>query len=139
LGYKDGSRFINLEEEVNPQMEEMQAQLEELQNMIATDQAKNQGRMQIEELKNQGDMSIAQLKSQTDIQKEMIRQQTDIKEAQIKREDAVTKRGELLLQKAALQNQSREKDIDRQLELDAQGGAGTIRRDRYNKIPFARG
>ena len=69
----------------------------------------------------------------------MIRQQSDIQEAQIKREDAVTKRGELLLQKAALQNQSRDTDIDRHLELDAQGETGTIRRDRYNKIPFAKG
>ena len=139
LGYKDGSRFINLDEAPDPQMEEMQAQLDELQKIIETDQAKSQGRMQIEELKNQGDKEVAQIKAQSDIQREVIRQQSDIQEAQIKREDSVTKRGELLLQKAALQNQSRDKDIDRQLELDAQGETGTISRDRYNKIPFAKG
>ena len=117
----------------------MQAQLDELQKVIETDQAKSQARMQIEELKNEGDKEVAQIKAQSDIQREVIRQQSDIQEAQIKREDSVTKRGELLLQKAALQNQSKDKNIDRQLELDAQGDTGTISRDRYNKIPFAKG
>jgi len=139
LGYKDGSRFINLEDAPDPQIEEMQAQLDELKKIIETDQAKSQARMQIEDLKNQGDKEVAEIKAQSDIQREVIRQQSDIQEAQIKREDSVTKRGELLLQKAALQNQSRDKDIDRQLELDAQGDVGTISRDRYNKIPFAKG
>jgi hypothetical protein len=69
----------------------------------------------------------------------MIRQQSDIREAEIRHQDSVTKRGELLLQRDALQNESVDKDIDRDLELKAEGKSGTLERDRYNKVPFAVG
>ena len=157
LGYRDGSRFLLFEEKENPEVEQLKQQLQELQTMVEQDQIKQQGRMQVQQMKSQTDaqgtqiksltdMEIAKLRAQTDIQKELIAQQTDIKEAQIKKEDSITKRGELLLQKEALLNQiadgdfdRAEKQVERDLELDAQGDTGTIKRDRYNKIPFARG
>ena len=91
LGYKDGSRFIRFEEDVNPQMQALEQQLAELQQMVETDQVKTQGRMQIEQVKSAGDKEVAQIKAQTDIQKELIGQQTDIREAEIKHQDSVTK------------------------------------------------
>ena len=138
LGYKDGSRFIVLDES-SPEMEELQAQLEELQMKIETDQIRTQGKMQIEQLKSVGNKEVAQIKSQSDIQRELIGQQTDIREAEIKQQDSVTKRGELLLQREALLSEMDDKEIERELELRASGKAGTISRGRFNKIPFAVG
>ena len=139
LGFKDGSRFILWDQESDPRMEEMQKQLEELSNIIATDQQKTQGRMQIEQVKSVGDKEVAQIRAQADIQRELIGQQTDIREAEIKHQDSVTKRGELLLQQEALLSEMDDKEIERELELRAGGKAGTIERGRYNKIPFAVG
>ena len=137
LGYKDGSRFILFEEGDDPQIQQLQQQLQELQNIIQTDQAKTQGRIQVEQVKSVGDKDVAKIKAQADLQSQMIRQESDIIEAQIKRDDSVTKRGELILQRDALLNQI--KETERQLELDAEGPAGTIERDKYNKIPYAVG
>ena len=137
LGYKDGSRFIAFSEEDDPKVAELEAQLADLQMQIQTDQAKTEGRIQIEQVKSVGDKEVAQIKAQADIQSQMIRQESDIIEAQIKKDDSVTKRGELILQRDALLNQI--KETERQLELEAEGPAGTIERDRYNKIPYAVG
>ena len=139
LGFKDGSRFILWDAEADPRMEEIQKQLEELQNIIATDQQKAQGRMQIEQVKSVGDKEVAQIRAQADIQRELIGQQTDIREAEIKQQDSVTKRGELLLQREALLSEMDDKEIERELELRATGKARTIERGRYNKIPYAVG
>ena len=138
LGFKDGSRFINTEES-NPEMEALQQQLEELQSIIETDQQKTQGRIQIEQTKSEGNKEVAQIRAQTDIEKELIGQQTDIREAEIRQQDSVTKRGELLLQKEALLSEMSEKDMERELELQASGKSGVIERGRFNKIPYAEG
>ena len=139
LGYKDGSRFVTFEEGDDPRVAELQTQLEELQRIVEIDQAKTEGKMQIEQVKSEGDANVAQIRSQSDIEREMIRQQSDIKEAEIRYQDSVTKRGELLLQRDALLSQVSTEDVDRELELKAEGKTGTIERDRYNKIPYAVG
>jgi len=139
LGYKDGSRFISFDEQTSPEIQELQAQLQQLQQLVETDQIKTQGRMQIEQVKSEGDKEVAQIKAQTDIQKELIAQQTDIREAEIKHQDSITKRGELLLQKEALLSEMSDKEVERELELQASGKAGTIKRGRYNKVPYAVG
>ena len=138
LGYKDGSRFIN-EQGDDPQIQQLQQQLQELQAIIETDQQKTQGRMQIEQVKSEGDKEVAQIRAQSDIQRELIAQQTDIREAEIKQQDSITKRGELLLQREALLSEMDEKDLERELELRATGKAGVIERGEYNKIPYAAG
>jgi len=139
LGYKDGTRFISLDAEADPQTQQLQQQLEEMQRLLETDQIKTQGKMQIQQVKNQGATNVAQIRSQSDIEKELIQQDTDIREAEIRHQDAVTRRGELLLQRDALFNQMSDKEIDRELEIRAEGKAGTVSRDKYNKIPFAVG
>jgi len=139
LGYKDGSRFVAFEEGGDGRIEQLEMQLQELQQMIETDQQKTQGKIQIQEVKNKGDLQVAQIRSQSDIETEMIRQESDIKEAEIRHQDAVTRRGELLLQQEALTNESAHKDVDRELELEAGGKAGTMERDEYNKVPYAVG
>ena len=139
LGYKDGTRFINIDEESDPQIQQLQQQLQELQQMVETDQIKTEGKMKIQQVKNEGSTNVAQIRSQSDIEKELIQQDTDIREAEIRHQDAVTRRGELLLQRDALFNQMSDKEIDRELELRAEGKAGTVSRDKYNKIPFAVG
>ena len=139
LGYKDGTRFINIDEESDPQIQQLQQQLQELQQMVETDQIKTEGKMKIQQVKNEGSTNVAQIRSQSDIERELIQQDTDIREAEIRHQDAVTRRGELLLQRDALFNQMSDKEIDRELELRAEGKVGTVSRDKYNKIPFAVG
>ena len=51
----------------------------------------------------------------------------------------VLQKRELLLQRDALLNESDDKQVERELELDAGGKSGIIERDRYNKIPYAVG
>ena len=139
LGYKDGSRFVAWEEGGDGRIEQLEMQLQELQQMIQIDQQKTEGKIKIQEVKNQGGAQVAQIRSQSDIETEMIRQESDIKEAEIRHQDAVTRRGELLLQRDALLNESDDKQVDRELELQAGGKSGIIERDRYNKIPYAVG
>jgi len=139
LGYKDGSRFVAWEEGGDGRIEQLEMQLQELQQMIQIDQQKTEGKIKIQEVKNQGGAQVAQIRSQSDIETEMIRQESDIKEAEIRHQDAVTRRGELLLQRDALLNESDDKQVERELELDAGGKSGIIERDRYNKIPYAVG
>jgi len=139
LGYKDGSRFVTFEEGDDPRIADLETQLQELQRIVEIDQAKTEGKIQIEQVKSEGDANVAQIRSQSDIEREMIRQQSDIKEAEIRYQDSVTKRGELLLQRDALLSQVSAEDVDRELELKAEGKTGTIERDRYNKIPYAVG
>jgi hypothetical protein len=95
--------------------------------------------MQLQQAKNEGATNVAQIRSQSDIERELIQQDTDIREAEIRHQDAVTRRGELMLQRDALLNQMSDKEMERELELRAEGKVGTLSRDKYNKIPFAVG
>tara|TARA_R110002051_G_scaffold16763_4_gene50130 strand:- start:2274 stop:4445 length:2172 start_codon:yes stop_codon:yes gene_type:complete len=144
LGYKDGSRFIVKSEE-NPEVQELQSQIQQLQSMLETDQVKMQGRLQIEQLKQQSSLRSAQIKAQTDIAKEQMSMQKDAgsiaikqNEAVIKQQDADTRRAELMLQRDALINQI----ISQQstpVDKDNVSKSGTISRDKYNTVPFAQG
>jgi hypothetical protein len=139
LGYKDGTRFVNINEEADPQIQQLQQQLEELQQLVETDKLKAEAKVQLQQVKNEGATNVAQIRSQSDIERELIQQDTDIREAEIRHQDAVTRRGELMLQRDALLNQMSDKEMERELELRMEGKAGTLSRDKYNKIPFAVG
>jgi DNA-binding protein YbaB len=139
LGYKDGTRFVTIDKEQDPQVQQLQQQLQELQQMLETDQAKAEAKVQLQQVKNEGATNVAQIRSQSDIERELIQQDTDIREAEIRHQDAVTRRGELMLQRDALLNQMSDKEMERELELRAGGKAGTLSRDKYNKVPFAVG
>ena len=139
LGYKDGTRFVNIDQEADPQIQQLQQQLQELQQLVETDKVKSEAKLQLQQVKNEGATNVAQIRSQSDIERELIQQDTDIREAEIRHQDAVTRRGELMLQRDALLNQMSDKEMERELELRAEGKAGTISRDKYNKVPFAVG
>lgn len=144
LGYKDGSRFIT-EQSDDPEIQQLQAQIQQLQSIIDYDQVKMQGRLQIEQLKQQASLREAQIKAQTDIAKEQMGMEKDAgslaikqNEAIIKQQDADTRRAELMLQRDALINQI----ISQQsapVDKDNVSKAGTMARDKYNKVPYAQG
>jgi len=119
--------------------QQLQQQLQELQQIVEKDQIKTEAKMQLQQAKNEGATNVAQIRSQSDIERELIQQDTDIREAEIHHQDAVTRRGELMLQRDALLNQMSDKEMERELELRAEGKVGTLSRDKYNKIPFAVG
>lgn len=146
LGYKDGARFlIQPDGDVDPQIQELQAQIQELQGILQNDQVKMQGRLQIEQLKQQASLRAAQIKAQTDIAKEQMSMEKDAgslaikqNEAIIKQQDADTRRAELMLQRDALINQI----ISQQsvpVDKDNVSKSGTMSRDKYNTVPYAQG
>ena len=145
LGYKDGSRFLLPSDEEDPQIAELQAQIEQMQMMIETDQVKMQGRMTIEQMKQEASIRAAQLKSQTELQKQMIQTQGEAgklnvkrNEASVKQQDADTRRAELLLQRDALLNQIISQEVDQRMAENKNdvSKAGTMARNKYNKVPY---
>ena len=144
LGYKDGSRFL-IPSEVDPQIEELQQQIEQMGMMLETDQVKMQGRMAIEQMKAEAHLRAAQLKAQTDLQKEVISSKGEVgklgikqSEAYVKQQDADTRRAELMLQRDALLNQIVDGEIQRRMveDKDNVSKTGTMARDKYNKVPY---
>ena len=145
LGYKDGSRFLRPSDNEDPQIAELQGQIEQMQMMLETDQVKMQGRLTIEQLKQEASLRAAQLKAQTDLQKQVIEVQgdagvLDIKkiEAFIKKQDADTRRAELMLQRDALLNQivSQQSDDTMVENKNDVSKTGTMARNKYNKVPY---
>ena len=88
LGYKDGTRFLMPTDDVDPQIAELQAQIEQMQMMIETDQVKMQGRMTIEQMKQESSLRAAQLRAQTDLQKQVMGMQGDVGKLDVKRGEA---------------------------------------------------
>ena len=145
LGYKDGSRFLIPSDDEDPQIAELQAQIEQMQMMIETDQVKMQGRMTIEQLKQEASLRAAQLRSQTELQKQVMSMQGDVgkldakrSETHVKQQDADTRRAELMLQRDALLNQIVEQEIDKRMVENKNdvSKTGTMARDKYNKVPY---
>ena len=137
LGFKDGSRFVN--SEADPQIEELQQQLQQMQQFIETEQQKTQARLQVEELKQKGDAAVASIKAGADVRIAQMRSQLDYIELQLKQADTETRRGELMLQRDALVNQIAEQEITRQAEMVGEGPVGVMARDDYADIPYAVG
>ena len=137
LGFKDGARFVTFDED--PKIQEMAAQLEELQGVIQSEQMKLQNRVQIEQMKQQGNLQSANIKSVTELKIAQLKMQMDYIDLQLKGEDVATRRAELELQKEALINQVAEQEIERQAEMVEEGKVGIMARDDYASIPYAVG
>ena len=137
LGYKDGERFVNMEED--PRVSEMAAQLEQMQMYIESEQGKLQNRLQVEQMKQQGNLEAANLKHGAEIRMKEMEGQLKYLDLQLKQEDVATRRAELMLQREALINQIADAEISRQEEMIAEGDIGVMARNDYNKIPYAVG
>jgi len=137
LGYKDGERFVNMEED--PRVAEMAAQLEQMQMYIESEQGKLQNRLQVEQMKQQGNLEAANLKHGAEIRMKEMEGQLKYLDLQLKQEDVATRRAELMLQREALINQIADAEISRQEEMIAEGDIGVMARNDYNKIPYAVG
>jgi len=144
LGYKDGSRFL-LSSDADPQVEDLQQQIEQMTAMLETDQVKMEGRMAIEQVKQQATLRAAQLRAQTELQKQVMSSQEGVgklgvkrDEAYVKQQDADTRRAELMLQRDALLNQIVDQEIQRRMVENKNdvSKVGTMARDKYNKIPY---
>ena len=137
LGYKDGDRFVSFEGD--EQVAEMQAQLEEMQGVIESEQMKLENRLQVEQMKQQGNLEAMSMKTGAEITKKEIDAQLQYVDLQLKKEDVATRRAELMLQREALINQIAESEINRQEEMLNEGPVGVMARNDYNKIPYAVG
>jgi len=137
LGYKDGERFVNMEED--PRIAELTAQLEQMQMYIESEQGKLQNRLMVEQMKQQGNLEAANLKHGAEIRMKEMEGQLKYLDLQLKQEDVATRRAELMLQREALINQIADAELQRQEEMVAEGDVGVMARNDYNKIPYAVG
>jgi len=137
LGYKDGERFVNMEED--PRIAELTAQLQQMQMYIESEQGKLQNRLMVEQMKQQGNLEAANLKHGAEIRMKEMEGQLKYLDLQLKQEDVATRRAELMLQREALINQIADAEIQRQEEMVAEGDVGVMARNDYNKIPYAVG
>ncbi len=137
LGYKDGERFVKMEE--NPEVAQLMAQMEEMQAYIQGEQGKLDNRVQIEQMKQQGNLESANMKYGAEIRMKEMEGQIKYLDLQLKQEDVATRRAELMLQREALINQIADTEISRQEEMVAEGDVGVMARDDYGKIPYAVG
>jgi len=137
LGYKDGERFINMEQD--PQVAELQAQIEQMNAYIQSEQGKLENRIAIEQMKQQGNLEAANLKYGAEIRKKEMESQLRYLDLQLKQEDVATRRAELMLQREALINQIADEELSRQQDIVAEGDVGVMMRNDYNKIPYAVG
>ena len=137
LGYKDGERFVKMEE--NPEVAQLMAQMEEMQAYIQGEQGKLDNRVQIEQMKQQGNLESANMKYGAEIRMKEMEGQIKYRDLQLKQEDVATRRAELMLQREALINQIADTEISRQEEMVAEGDVGVMARDDYGKIPYAVG
>ncbi len=137
LGYKDGERFVSMEED--PRVAEMAAQLEQMQMYIESEQGKLENRLQVEQMKQQGNLEAANLKHGAEIRMKEMEGQLKYLDLQLKQEDVATRRAELMLQREALINQIADAELQRQEEMVAEGDVGVMARNDYNKIPYAVG
>ncbi len=78
LGYSDGSRFFNFEED--PERERLEAMIQELQQALETEQMKYQSAQQIAGMKAQADTQIAGMKAQSEMQRAQLDADTKLKE-----------------------------------------------------------
>ena len=137
LGYKDGDRFISFEGD--PRLAEMQAQLEEMQGIIESEQMKLENRLKVEQMKQQGNLESMNMKTGAEIRKKEIDAQLQYIDLQLKQEDVATRRAELMLQREALINQIASEEMNRQAEMVDEGPVGVMARNDYNKVPYAVG
>ena len=137
LGYKDGERFVKMEED--PQVAELMAQMQEMQSYIQGEQGKLDNRVRIEEMKQQGNLETANMKYGAQIRMKEMEGQIKNLDLQLKQEDVATRRAELMLQREALINQIADAEISRQEEMVAEGDVGVMARNDYNQIPYAVG
>jgi hypothetical protein len=137
LGYKDGERFVNMEED--PRIAELTAQLEQMQMYIESEQGKLQNRLMVEQMKQQGNLEAANLKHGAEIRMKEMEGQLKYLDLQLKQEDVATRRAELMLQREALINQIADTELQRQEEMVAEGDVGVMARNDYNQIPYAVG
>jgi len=164
LGYADGVRFWpHLSEADDPRIAELEAQVEQLMQIIQSKQAEKQAEMEgkagIEQLK--GQIKLADTRMRTEAQMILAANEGNLKGALAQMQDRLDqidqmvkvelsriKRQELFLQREALSHEIQEAERRFQMEKQGQtleeGGAknlpgedkaGVITRDRYGMIP----
>ncbi|MCK4704728.1 MAG: hypothetical protein KAT90_04575, partial [Gammaproteobacteria bacterium] len=152
----DGSRFFNglrdEEEQQDPRIKQLEAELQKMQQFIETKRVEQQGKVEIEKIKQDGKLQVEQIKGEL---KYLV--------TQIKAETNELKRAELLLEQSALLHQQRVTEISllqqergdvresiEQASPDKEGAsikqtgmddsrAGLLQRNDYGMVPFAKG
>ena len=142
LGYRDGSRFFEEKQDANPEMAQLQQQVQELTQIIeskkAEKEAEGQVKLQIAQMKEQGDMQRMQMKLAADGQLSQLTTQINYIQQQIAAEKNDIARGQLILQQDALEFKKRDRELEL-LAADNDKMSGVLMRDDYGMVPAAEG
>lgn len=153
VGYRDGARFFPNAGKEDPQVAQLKAKIQELEQIIQTDQVKQEGAIQIAQIS--GEYRLAATQLQTGVAAELGRMQmmVEAKKAQLEEVDrqlameaADQDRRELYLQREALSHEIQESNRDFLLRLQelsvkkaevankpkSAGGSSTPRKGAYN-------
>jgi len=129
LGYKDGARFFPhlADNEENPQVAQMQAQIDELTAMLEGEQAKEQTKLQIEEIRAMNRREIEEIRAASKQFTEEMRAQVKAIDQQIAQEKNEIAKRELYMQREALSHTIQ--DAERRLTMEEAQFEATFNQD----------
>lgn len=161
VGFRDGARFFpDGSGGEDPQVTALKQQLAALEQIIATEQHKQQGRIEVAKITAQAGLQKAQIAAAVQYELGALKARIDDKRIQLEAmdrqlalEDADVKRRELYLQREALSHSIQQDNREFILKLQevanatAEGAmnlpgndkAGVISRNKYGKVPQAAG
>lgn len=129
LGYKGVERFFpNLQPGQNPMVQQLQQRVQQLEQIIATKQVEQQGRLQVEDRRQQGAMEVQTLRGQQEFAIAKLEAAIAAIDRQLKESATIIEAERLKNERLALENQLQTARWDR-------SNAGVIARDDYGRIP----
>jgi len=112
LGYQDGARFFNMDNEENPEVTALKQQIQELSGQLQTKQLESQTKVQVETVKQQGNMQREQLRAQTNKEIAALDAKINFIKQQIAAEKNDIARGELSIQESAFDFSKKTKELE---------------------------
>jgi len=138
-GYRDGKRFWRDQQKQDPQVTQLQKQLDELLKVIETKQVEQQARIEVAKIGADKELQIADQRMELDYQVQKDKVDLALLEAKIKLAGNDIKRGELILQKEALIASITEKEekLKEARRSKSKSDPGVMQRDQYGNVPYA--
>lgn len=129
LGYKGTERFFpGLKRGVDPMVAQLQQQVQQLQQIIATKQIENQGRLQVEDRRQKGAIEVQTLRGEQEFAIAKLEAAIKAIDRQISESKTIIDAERLKNERLALVNQLQQARWDR-------SNAGVIARDDFGRIP----
>ena len=138
-GFRDGSIFFNNldDAEKDPQVAQLEKMVEELTQVIQSEQVKEEAITQREEMKIMGAENRENIKGEYKLLEVQLKGELDLIDKELKGEVNEIEKSKLTLQRIVVQQKLLENKKNSILGKAGTGGdAGVLARDKFNKIPL---